>query len=225
MLLASAGTQIPNRANNLMQIRSVNAEIVIQKRGFLFRPLSIVLAIGGIVILWSLMRGNLGTLVLLAVAVLFLLGLKRPLWAIAALLISQLTITSYMVSTPFGDISLRLLLLILTLLVMAREFVQKRVDLGPKTRSLLIPILVLIGVGTAANLVNSGFDFAFKDFRNMIAGLLIVVLLPAVIRNSKDLKILCSVMLSSWEWIKPPCVQTSSLVQVIPECQEWERLS
>lgn len=178
-----------------MQIRSVNAEIVIQKRGFLFRPLSIVLAIGGIVILWSLMRGNLATLVLLAVAVLFLLGLKRPLWAIVSLLVSQMTVTSYMVSTPLGEVSLRLLLLMLTVLVMAPAFVQRQVDLGPGARRLLIPLLVLIGISTIANLVNSGFDFALKDFRNMIVGLLIVILLPAVVRSPRDLKVLCGVSL------------------------------
>lgn len=173
----------------------MNTEIAVERRSLVYRPMGIALAIGGIVVLWSLMRGNPATLALLAVAALFLLGLKRPLWVMAALLVSQLTVSSYMVSTPFGDISLRLLLLILAFLVMAREFAQRRVDLGPKTRRLFIPMLILTAVSTVANLFNSGFDFAFKDFRNMIVGLLIVVLLPAVTRNLRELKILCGVVL------------------------------
>jgi O-antigen ligase len=174
----------------------MNAVMAVQKRSILYTPMGIALAVGGIIVLWSLMRGNPTVLVLLAIAVLFLLGFKRPLWAIAALLVSQFTITSYMVSTPFGDISLRLLLLILTVIVIVPLFVQRRVDLGPNARRLIVPVLVLVGISTVSNLVNSGFGFAFKDFRNMIVGLLIVVLLPAVIRSTKDLKTICVVTLA-----------------------------
>ena len=172
----------------------MNADMAVQRRSFLYSPAGIVLAIGGVVVLWSLMRGDPTTLVLLAVAVLFLLGFRRPLWAVAALLVSQFTVTSYMVNTPLGDISLRLLLLVLTLLIMVPAFVQRQVELGPYARGLSIPMVLLIVISSIANLVNS-FDFAFTDFRNMIVGLLIVILLPAVIKNRRDLKILCGVSL------------------------------
>lgn len=173
----------------------MNTGMAVQRRGFLYSPAGIVLAIAGIVVLWGLMRGDPTTLVLLAVAVLFLLGFRRPLWAVAALLVSQFTVTSYMVGTPLGDISLRLLLLVLTLLIMVPAFVQKQVDLGPNARGFFIPMVLLIGISTIANLVNSSVDFAFTDFRNMIVGLLIVILLPAVINSRRDLKILCGVSL------------------------------
>ena len=157
----------------------------------IYRPKGIVLVIGVVIVLWSLMRGNLTALVLLAVVALFIIGLRKPLWALVALLVSQLTITSFMVPTPFVDISLRLLLFIITIFILRRGFIQREVDLGPGARRLLIPILVLISVGVVANLVNSGFDFAFKDFRIMLTGLLFVIFLPAVIENTTQLKTIC----------------------------------
>lgn len=175
----------------------MSVAVAARKPSLLYKPLGIALAILAIVILWMLIPGNPATLALLAIAILFLFGLKRPLWAVAAILVSQLTVTSYMVSTPFGLISLRLLLLVLTLLVLGRAFAQRQIDLGPKARKLLIPILLLISVSVVANLVNSGFDFAFRDFRNMIVGLLIVIFIPAVTRSSKDLKILCGVVFAA----------------------------
>jgi O-antigen ligase len=42
-------------------------------------------------------------------------------------------------------------------------------------------------------MVNSGFDVAFTDFRNMLVGLLIIILMAQVTKNLKDLKTLCAV--------------------------------
>lgn len=155
---------------------------------------TIVLVIVGVVVIWSLSPVSPLMAVLLAVAALFLLGLRRPVWAMAAFLVSQLTATSYMVNTPFDiTVSLRLLLLLLIGLLLWRSFAQKRIELGPMARRVLIPAVILLAVSVIANLANSGFDFAFKDFRNMAVGLLIIILLPAVVRNTKDLKILCGV--------------------------------
>jgi O-antigen ligase len=162
---------------------------------FLSRPWSIVLSIPAIAILWMVFRGNPTTFVLLVVAVLFLLGLKKPLWAMAAFLVSQLTLTSYMVNNPLGiPVSLRLSLLILVGLFLLRTRAQYPVELGKKARRVLIPSLVLLGITIASNLINSGFDYAFKDFRNMLVGILVIIFLPAVTRNMKDLKILCGVV-------------------------------
>jgi O-antigen ligase len=173
----------------------MKTEAAAQEPGLLNRPLGIVLAVLALVALWGFSPGSPVAIALLLVTVLFLFGLRRPLWAMAALLVSQLTISSYMVGTPFGfAISLRLLLLILTGLILWRAFTQKQIKLGPKARRVLIPVLVLLGVSVVANLVNSGFDYAFKDFRNMAVGLLIVIFLPAVTRNLKELKILCGVV-------------------------------
>ena len=102
--------------------------------------MGIGLIIIGIVLLWWLFPGEPVTLVLLAVAALFLFGFRRPVWAMAALLVSQLTVTSYMVETPFGvAISLRLLLLLLVGFVLWYHRSTIRFELGPGVRRIIIP--------------------------------------------------------------------------------------
>jgi putative inorganic carbon (HCO3(-)) transporter len=170
-------------------------ETVVQKPGIFSRPQRTILIIMAIVAIWAFSPISPVTVALLAVAALFFFGLKRPVWAVAALLVSQFTVTSYMLGIPLGfSISLRLLLLILTGLVLWRSFAQRQIELGPKARLLLIPALVLLSVSVVANMVNSGFDFAFRDFRNTAVGLMIIIFLPAVTRNLKELKILCGVV-------------------------------
>jgi O-antigen ligase len=169
-------------------------EIAVRRPSIIFRPAGIVLAILLAVALWWLFSGNPSILALLVIAALFLLGLKKPIWAIGALLVSQLTVTSYMIDTPFGfAISLRLLLLILTLILLWRTSAHDKLALGAKARWVIIPITILVIISAAANLANSSFDYVFTDLRNMAGGLLIVILLPAVVRNLRDLKILLSV--------------------------------
>jgi O-antigen ligase len=165
-----------------------------QNPSLLYRPQGIALAILALVGIWYLGSANPTTVAILVIAILFFFALKKPVWAMAALLVSQLTVTSFMVGTPFGfAISLRLMLLILIGLILWPSFSQRQIDLGPKARQLLIPASILLGLSVAANVLNTDFDYAFKDFRNMVAGLMIVLFFPAVTRNLKDLKILCGV--------------------------------
>lgn len=170
-------------------------EITAQRPSIIYRPLGITLTILATVVLWLLFSGNPTTLALLTIAGLFLFGLKKPLWAVGALMVSQLTITSYMIDTPFGfTISLRLLLMILTLAVVWYSSAERKIDIGPNARRIIIPVIIIIVISAASNLINSGFDYAFADFRNTLIGLLIVILIPAVTHNLRDLKTLCGVV-------------------------------
>jgi O-antigen ligase len=160
---------------------------------FLSQPKSIAWTVILITIAWALLQWALSGIVFLAIVVVFIIGFKKPMWAIAALLFQQLTITSYMVPTPFVMLSLRLILLMLTLFILRGAIARKEIDLGPHARRLIIPALLLITVSVVANTVNSiGFNTVFKDFRNMVTGLLFAILLPAVIDNSKQLKTVLS---------------------------------
>jgi O-antigen ligase len=172
----------------------MNVEATVQRQKFLSQPRGIILVILAIVVVWGFSPISPLTLVLLAVAVLFLLGLKRPLWAMAALLVSELTVTSYMINTPITIISLRLLMLILLGFIIWRSRAQNQIKLGPGAKRVIIPTLVLLGLSILSNMIYSGFDFAFKDFRGMLVGILIIIYLPAVVRNLHDLKILCGVV-------------------------------
>jgi O-antigen ligase len=173
----------------------MKAEATMQRSGSIGNTTAIVLAILATVVVWAFSPFSLSTVALLAVAIIFLFGLKQPVWAMAALLVSQLTVTSYMVATPFGfSISLRLLLLVLTfIIILPHLFVRGQTELGTKAKPVLIPAIVLTVISVVANIVNVGFNLAFADFRNMLVGLLIIILLPLVTKNLKDLKILCAV--------------------------------
>ena len=168
-------------------------EAVAQRQKLWTNTQGIALSILAAVAIWSFIPLTPLTLVLLAVSVLFLFGLKRPVWAMAAFLVSQLTATSYMVDVPFTTISLRLLLLLLIGLILWRSISQDRIELGPAARKVLIPAATLLVLSVIANAANTGFDFLFRDFRNMMVGLMVVIFMPAVVRNTKDLKILCGV--------------------------------
>jgi O-antigen ligase len=166
-------------------------EITIQRQSIVYRPMGVLLIALGIVVLWTIFPGNPAVLALIAISIIFIIGLKKPLWAVAAFLISQFTIPSYYA----GPISLRLLLLILTGILLWRAHTQEKIQLGKNAKRVIIPIIVLIVISFLANLINSGFDFAYKDFRNYIGGLLIIIFIPAAVRNVKDLKLLCGVAL------------------------------
>ena len=165
-------------------------EVTVKRQSIVYRPLGILLVASGIAILWMLFPGDPAMLALLAIIVIFIIGFKKPVWAMAALLISQLTIPGYMV----GPLSLRILMLILIGFIIWRTQTQEKIQLGKKAKRVIIPVLILIGISIIANLTHSSFDFVFKDFRNMLGGLLIIIFLPAVVRNVKDLKLLCGVV-------------------------------
>ncbi len=154
----------------------------------------VVIAVLATVAIWMFSPTSRVALALIAIAALFLLGLKRPVWAMAALVVSQLSVSSYNISTPLGfAISLRLLLLLILAVLIWHASKRVPIDLGPRAKHILIPTAILTGVSLTSNLMNSGLDNAFKDFRNMLVGLLFVLLIAATVKNLKDLKLLSAV--------------------------------
>ncbi len=168
-------------------------EVSVKKQSILQRPLGITLIALGAAILWVVFPGDAAPLVFLAVAVLFIIGLREPVWAVAALLVSQLSIPGYYI----GPISLRLLLLLLTGILIWRAHIQGKIQLGKKAKRIIIPIILLIAIVAISNLFNSSIDFVYKELRYLLAGLLIVIFLPAVIKNVRDLKLLCGVAITA----------------------------
>lgn len=135
-------------------------------------------------------------LALFIVGVLFLFGLKKPVFAMAAFLVSLLTVNNYILAAPFGiEISLRVLLVLLIAVVVWIAFGLRSVELGPSAKRVIVVALIFVGISVIANLTNTGWDWTFKDLRQTGTGLLIIILIPAVTRNLRDLKILCGVAL------------------------------
>ena len=173
------------------------ATIALKSRESIFyHPRGITAATVVLIILWAVMQWNLSAFVLLGVAILFIIGLKNPLWAVAAILVSQMTITSYIISTPVVDISLRLLLMLLTLYIIRGSIARKEIDLGPNARKLIIPMVILIAISLISNIVNPPtLEVTFRTFRNMFVGLLFIILLPTIIKNPRQLKVILGIIL------------------------------
>jgi O-antigen ligase len=161
-----------------------------KKTNFFARPRNTVLLVAGIVVLWALLRDYLSTLIVLSLVALVIIGLKKPLWALMALIVSQITITDFMVTLPFIRISLRLLLALITLIIVGKAIWRRELDMGSGARRVLTPLFVLVGISIIANLYNISFDLMFKDLRNMLVGVLFAIFLAAIIQNPKQLKIL-----------------------------------
>ena len=89
---------------------------------------------------------------------------------------------------------LRLLLLLLIGIIIWRSRVYNQIELGARAKRVIIPVLILVGLSIVSNLIFTGFDNAFKDFRNMLVGILIIIFFPAIIRNLKEFKTLCAVV-------------------------------
>jgi O-antigen ligase len=169
----------------------MNIQAENQRVSFFDEPRKIAWVIILITLAWAILQWALSAFVFLAIVIVFVTGLKKPIWALAALLFQQFTVTSYMIPTPFVDLSLRLVMILLTLFVLRGALARKEIDLGPHVKQFVIPAIILIIVTVLANSIDGiGFDALFRDFRNIASGLLFAILLPAIIENTKQLKII-----------------------------------
>jgi putative inorganic carbon (HCO3(-)) transporter len=126
--------------------------------------------------------------------VFFFLGVRRPVWVLAALMVSELTIANYMYEFGSFRISNRLILTMASIPVVLPHVVQ-RPDLGPRTRSMLLVALGFFLVATFANFIAADPDYVFKFSRFLITGLIALLLAPAVVNSRDDLRDLSLVVL------------------------------
>lgn len=159
-----------------------------------------VVALAGM--FWLAESGNLGEisgplfLVLLAQIILFLLLVRRPIWAMAALVVGQCTASNYMLSIAGLQISVRFLWAIMTLLLLVPILRKKGgIKLGSKAQRIIIPAIILFCVATIANFVNTDLSSTVTYLRMIVTSLIILFLLPASIKNEGDLKLLALVAL------------------------------
>jgi O-antigen ligase len=156
--------------------------------GVVQSPLRNVILVLGLVLAWLILGGT-PFLVILAVAGILIFGFKNPVLAMAIFFVTQFIFPSYMVSS----ISLRLLMLLILGAIILYTHIREGVQLGKYFRRLAIPLFILVGLCILSDAIYTDFNFVLKDFRNLFSGLLIALYIPAVIRNIKDLKLLCGV--------------------------------
>ena len=135
-------------------------------------------------------------LVLLAQTVLFFLLFQRPVWAMASLIVGQLTVSSFQFSLFGLPMSLRLFWTILALIFLLPVLASRRqTHLGRRSWHVIIPAIIFFLLATISNLVNTDFYTSLRYLREPATALVILCLLPAAVENERDLKILSLVAL------------------------------
>ena len=118
---------------------------------------------------------------------------NSPAWAVVPLLITELTLSSYMIM-QFG-VSLRLATALAAVLVTAQAVLRLKGFRDPTGRRILLPTIAFIILATAVNLGFSDSDYVVKYFRYQITQLLTLLVILAVVRTRLDLKRLAMVAL------------------------------
>jgi O-antigen ligase len=128
--------------------------------------------------------------------VLFVLVFKRPVWAMAALIIIQFTAIDYKVLFLGTQVTIRLIWAVLaTLLVVLYLKQDGGIKLGKKAFRVIIPAVIFVCIVIISNLVNTGFSGALTYLRLNAVGLVILFLMPAAVKNEKDARRLAIVAL------------------------------
>ncbi len=129
--------------------------------------------------------------------VLFMLLFRRPVWAMAALLIGQFTASGFMLPLSSGTlISVRFIWTVLAIIILIPVLKAKGgIKTGGHARSIMVPAAIFFILASVANLSNVDTAFTFQYLRTGLTALAIVFFLPAVVNNEKDLKLLAIVIL------------------------------
>ena len=135
------------------------------------------------------------TLVLIIQIILFILAFRRPVWAVAALLVGQFTASTYWLNIAGTQITSRLVWTILSVLIVLPLLKLKGdIKLGRHARYVIIPTVIFYCLASIANMVNVDMAETYQYLRTGITALAIVFFLPAVVKNEKDLKLLAMVI-------------------------------
>jgi O-antigen ligase len=135
-------------------------------------------------------------LVLLAQVILFILLLRRPVWAMAALIVGQLTASTYMFPILGLPISVRFFWTILALFLLVPILMKNGgIKLGSRAWRVIIPAVILFYIATISNFINVDPSITVKYLRTVATALVILFLLPATVNDEKDLKLLALVAL------------------------------
>jgi O-antigen ligase len=169
-----------------------------------YKPIGIQdkrLTIGAVVILALFLYAGLRfpptlSLVLAFQIVFFFLLFQRPVWALASLIIGQLTTNNFMIPVGGGLVSVRLIWTILALVLLVPVLVKKGgTEFGSRARRIIVPAIIFFFVATISNVANTESSYTLQYLRMIVNWATLLILLPAVVTNEKDLKWLALVVL------------------------------
>jgi O-antigen ligase len=135
-------------------------------------------------------------LVLTAEVFLYILLFKRPVWALATLIVVQLTLANYMFPLGGTPVSVNLMWAIMTLLLLVPILgIKGGIELGSGAKRIIVPAIILASMAIISNLLNIDQASTMKYLRQEFIWLVILFLLPAAVKNERDLKRLALVAL------------------------------
>ena len=133
---------------------------------------------------------------LAAQVTLFFMLFSRPVWAMSALIMGQLTVNNFLLPIGGGALSLRLFWTVLAIIFLI-PVLRKRggLRLGGRSRRIIIPAVILFICAAMSNLINADISYVMQYLRMNAAALVFIIFIPAVVENEKDLKRLGIVVL------------------------------
>lgn len=122
-----------------------------------------------------------------------LLVLNNVAWALAPLLICELTICSYFV--PQLGMSLRLAAVVIATLLVGLVLLRSSTLADQRFRRVFLPALLLLALATAINFMTSGAEYGIKYLRYQAVQILALVITAAVIRSRRDVWRIAAIIL------------------------------
>jgi hypothetical protein len=136
-----------------------------------FQNQKLILGTVAVSVFWQLLASQLKltgliSLILAVQLVLFVFLFHRPIWAMAALIVGQLTASNYMITLGDTQISIRLMWTVLAIILLI-PIIKARggIKLGGQARRVLIPSIIFFCLATVSNAVNVDMSYTMQYLR------------------------------------------------------------
>lgn len=159
------------------------------------RPLligALGLAVGIALALGSPSQPEIGILIGLALGSALLI-LNNAAWAMAPILIGELSMASYLI--PQLGMSLRLVAIGIATVGVGALVLRSSTLADPRFKRIVIPALALLALATAFNALTSGGDYTVKYLRYQGVQFLALLVTAAVIRSRRDILRVAAIVL------------------------------
>ncbi len=138
--------------------------------------------------------GTLNNLLIATELLLMAAGVRRPVWVVGALLLNELTAANLMHQVGGGEISNRLILVMISLPIVAPH-IAERFDIGRKALGTVLLGLGFVFLTTFANGVYSSEGYTIQFLRFIGLGFYLMILIPVAVKDRDDLRDLSVLLL------------------------------
>lgn len=135
---------------------------------------------------------SLGPLLYGIVAGSYALVLNNPVWILAPVMVTHFALSGYI---PGTDITVRLAVSVVSAALALPAIVRMFQLRDSKLAYVMVPAIGFFGLVTAANLLHSDAEYAYKYFRYQFTQLVVLFLAASLIRERRDLKCVSCVVL------------------------------